>query len=286
MVHTTNGMESTSRMHNFLAQSYGLTPTTCFVCQEFLNGFWQQGFQCSNCSINVHELCRPQTSKTCFVTHRFKETSYISLPICAACGQPMLGLWNQGFQCEDCGLDVHAACRTQSSISTCKANAQANAQMEHKLERKASLQLKEDFAEKKQQFLSQQQGSSGHNLALAQANSDLPTDMEGVIKEMKRLHEEILSSIRALELDWENITKPGLKAQRAQLEQSSSMLKQRLKDKQKKSSNSVWPGTSCSAPSSSNSIPNTNASKLKTMSSLCKCTVMGRSAKASCWLIY
>jgi hypothetical protein len=187
--------------HNFLSQSYGFTPTQCFVCSEFLNGFWQDCYQCTNCAINVHEACKPPQTQTCFVTHRFIATSFANLSLCAACGEPMIGLFNQGFQCEDCLLNVHSTCRTQSSISQCKKalnrkSTVAPPRMTQHLTTLHSLYSQDEpRGQMSTRTVSSRSGglprlmthtqSNMYEVAQAQAAKDLPLEFERIANEMK-----------------------------------------------------------------------------------------------------
>ncbi|GBG34181.1 Protein kinase C [Hondaea fermentalgiana] len=134
--------------HDFEKQRFS-TMTRCFVCDEMiehdvLRGIMDyttsiryvlgassladyvpkgDGCTCRVCGVNVHESCASQIQSSCVrVTHNFELRSWPPLTKhCYACGLSLQGLFNQGYQCTECGVICHALCRTNVNIRYCEA---------------------------------------------------------------------------------------------------------------------------------------------------------------------
>eukprot|EP00094_Tigriopus_californicus_P006651 TCALIF_06403-PC protein Name:"Similar to tpa-1 Protein kinase C-like 1 (Caenorhabditis elegans)" AED:0.17 eAED:0.17 QI:368/0.75/0.55/1/0.5/0.44/9/0/1559 len=111
--------------HKFVAKFFR-NPSFCSFCQGFLWGFGKQSFQCTNCSVAVHQRCYKkllckcegnveQTESTILmrerfklnVPHRFRLASFSSPTFCDHCGSMIYGLFKQGLQCEVKNLAIY-----------------------------------------------------------------------------------------------------------------------------------------------------------------------------------
>jgi hypothetical protein len=249
----------TRSAHDFQSFSYGLIPTQCFVCQEFLNGPWNDPYQCQKCAINVHDHCRLQCSNQCSITHQFKPQSYLGVTTCAACGQPLWGFLNQGFKCEDCGIDVHPACRTQSSVSTCKGSLPLNnhsptistttssnnnnsssllPDRKDSFPRRLSIKLNEAISGNNTTTNNPMSSNSimSPHTQTAISSYKFPSydgDLDRIRHEIQSCHEALLEIERIENDNFEKITKPSLKSQRTQLGNLRDAVKTKLRAKNK-----------------------------------------------------
>lgn len=135
--------------HHFIPQRFS-TLTKCFVCDEMIendvitsvldytpssikSAIGRQviesfvpkgtGCTCRICGVNVHDTCVDKIQSSCArVTHKFELRSYPPLTKhCYACGTTLQGLFNQGYQCNECGIICHPGCRTNINIKYCEA---------------------------------------------------------------------------------------------------------------------------------------------------------------------
>ena len=123
--------------------------TKCFVCDEFIKNVLLTGVldhtpefikkrlpdavednlvpkgsgcTCKTCGVNVHDSCRDKVRAQCTrVSHKFELRSFPPFSkMCGACGTTLYGLYNQGYRCTECGLDVHPGCRTNVTVKICE----------------------------------------------------------------------------------------------------------------------------------------------------------------------
>ncbi|PAA55138.1 hypothetical protein BOX15_Mlig029233g1, partial [Macrostomum lignano] len=120
-VHQVNG-------HKFMVTIFR-QPTFCSMCESFIWGLWNQGYQCQACTCVVHKRCHqnvvtavqaegeqqvtPLTGArfNINVPHKFEEHNYMRFTFCDHCGSLLYGLRKQGLQCSICKLNVHKRCQ-------------------------------------------------------------------------------------------------------------------------------------------------------------------------------
>eukprot|EP00095_Tigriopus_kingsejongensis_P005455 maker-scaffold224_size251237-snap-gene-1.54 protein:Tk05455 transcript:maker-scaffold224_size251237-snap-gene-1.54-mRNA-1 annotation:"hypothetical protein DAPPUDRAFT_309380" len=124
-----------------LVPKFFRNPSFCSFCQGFLWGFGKQSFQCTECSVAVHQRCYKKLLSKCEgnveqtestivsdftadwertflmrerfklnVPHRFRLASFSSPTFCDHCGSMIYGLFKQGLQCEACNVHCHKKC--------------------------------------------------------------------------------------------------------------------------------------------------------------------------------
>ncbi|PAA84343.1 hypothetical protein BOX15_Mlig017028g1, partial [Macrostomum lignano] len=121
-VHQVNG-------HKFMVTIFR-QPTFCSLCEGFIWGLWNQGYQCQACTCVVHKRCHQSVVTRCpkqkieqqvapitgarfniNVPHKFEEHNYMRFTFCDHCGSLLYGLLKQGLQCSICKLNVHKRCQ-------------------------------------------------------------------------------------------------------------------------------------------------------------------------------
>ncbi|PAA64810.1 hypothetical protein BOX15_Mlig016444g1, partial [Macrostomum lignano] len=121
-VHQVNG-------HKFMVTIFR-QPTFCSMCESFIWGLWNQGYQCQACTCVVHKRCHQNVVTRCpklkveqqvtpltgarfniNVPHKFEEHNYMRFTFCDHCGSLLYGLRKQGLQCSICKLNVHKRCQ-------------------------------------------------------------------------------------------------------------------------------------------------------------------------------
>ena len=119
-VHQVNG-------HKFMV-TFFRQPTFCSLCNDFIFGLWNQGYQCQACTCVVHKKCHQNVITRCpkmkvasmevtkgtrfniDVPHNFREHTYMRFTFCDHCGSLLYGLRKQGLQCRACRMNVHKRC--------------------------------------------------------------------------------------------------------------------------------------------------------------------------------
>ena len=119
-------------------------PRVCSFCDQFLWGVGNQGMRCILCSMVGHKSCVPHVLNTCRrvtesyntkpkvrlnlnVEHVFVQKTFYKPTFCSHCGELLVGLSRQGYQCRQCGDSVHQLC-----MAVTAKNCQA---LEHSLAR-------------------------------------------------------------------------------------------------------------------------------------------------------
>uniref|UniRef100_A0A1I8IUA2 protein kinase C n=1 Tax=Macrostomum lignano TaxID=282301 RepID=A0A1I8IUA2_9PLAT len=115
--------------HKFMVTIFR-QPTFCSMCESFIWGLWNQGYQCQACTCVVHKRCHQNVVTRCpklkveqqvtpltgarfniNVPHKFEEHNYMRFTFCDHCGSLLYGLRKQGLQCSICKLNVHKRCQ-------------------------------------------------------------------------------------------------------------------------------------------------------------------------------
>eukprot|EP00092_Neocalanus_flemingeri_P007691 GFUD01008305.1.p1 GENE.GFUD01008305.1~~GFUD01008305.1.p1 ORF type:complete len:665 (-),score=170.01 GFUD01008305.1:136-2130(-) len=130
--------------HNF-KKVYFPTPTFCSECTDFIWGVGKQGMKCSGCSMAVHKRCHKLVLAQCRAAtqlelgegemsgrfgldrkHDFVETTYFIPTFCDHDGTLLSGMFNKGYKCKSCKLNVHKECR-ELVPTTCGVDKLAHA---------------------------------------------------------------------------------------------------------------------------------------------------------------
>ena len=131
--------------HNF-KKTFFPAPTFCAQCSEFIWGIGKQGMKCSGCDMVVHKRCHKLVLAQCCVVasqlepeggdteirfrleskHDFVKNTYFTPTYCDHDGTMLVGLYNQGYQCKSCDLNVHKECR-EKVPATCGVDKLAHA---------------------------------------------------------------------------------------------------------------------------------------------------------------
>ncbi|XP_062382275.1 calcium-independent protein kinase C-like [Sardina pilchardus] len=109
--------------HRFILSTFG-GPTFCSVCREYIWGLTKQGYKCTKCNAAFHKKCIVKIKGRCTVDnsgdtnktdrpHSFKIHNYKIPTFCAHCGSLLVGLYQQGYRCDHCTMDVHDVCQTK-----------------------------------------------------------------------------------------------------------------------------------------------------------------------------
>ncbi|KAL3318594.1 hypothetical protein Ciccas_002740 [Cichlidogyrus casuarinus] len=104
--------------------------TFCSLCNAFIWGLWNQGYQCQVCTCVVHKRCFHDVITQCpgvkssipapeaalqnrfniNVPHKFRVHTFVRPAFCDHCGSLLFGLMRQGLQCDSCKLNIHKRC--------------------------------------------------------------------------------------------------------------------------------------------------------------------------------
>ncbi|KAF6778460.1 hypothetical protein AHF37_02278 [Paragonimus kellicotti] len=133
------------RIHQAKGHKFQVTSlrqfTFCSLCNSFIWGLWNQGYQCQVCTCVVHKRCyvnvitqcpgvkSPPTGPTAVlqnrfninVPHKFRIHTFMLPAFCDHCGSLLFGLMRQGLQCEVCRLSIHKRCE-KNVASHCGVN--------------------------------------------------------------------------------------------------------------------------------------------------------------------
>ncbi|KAG5448812.1 Calcium-independent protein kinase C [Clonorchis sinensis] len=133
------------RIHQAKGHKFQVTSlkqfTFCSLCNSFIWGLWNQGYQCQVCTCVVHKRCylnvitqcpgvkSPPTGPTALlqnrfninVPHKFRIHTFMLPAFCDHCGSLLFGLMRQGLQCEVCRLSIHKRCE-RNVASHCGVN--------------------------------------------------------------------------------------------------------------------------------------------------------------------
>lgn len=132
------------RIHQAKGHKFQVTSlrqfTFCSLCNSFIWGLWNQGYQCQVCTCVVHKRCylnvitqcpgvkSPPSGPTVFqnrfninVPHKFRIHTFMLPAFCDHCGSLLFGLMRQGLQCEVCRLNIHKRCE-RNVASHCGVN--------------------------------------------------------------------------------------------------------------------------------------------------------------------
>ncbi|CAH8494805.1 unnamed protein product [Dicrocoelium dendriticum] len=133
------------RIHQAKGHKFQVTSlrqfTFCSLCNSFIWGLWNQGYQCQVCTCVVHKRCyvnvitqcpgvkSPPTGPTAVlqnrfninVPHKFRIHTFMLPAFCDHCGSFLFGIMRQGLQCEVCRLNIHKRCE-KNVASHCGVN--------------------------------------------------------------------------------------------------------------------------------------------------------------------
>lgn len=147
-------VESNICAHILQVQSYK-GPTFCDYCGKIMIGLVKQGLKCEGCGLNCHKGCAIRIPNNCSrsktssettgvgtfsrkskkemwsgrplwvdramrdkpqLPHTFAVKTYTTLTVCHHCKKLLKGLFRQGVQCKDCGINCHRKCAKESVI--------------------------------------------------------------------------------------------------------------------------------------------------------------------------
>ncbi|THD29124.1 Protein kinase C [Fasciola hepatica] len=130
------------RIHQAKGHKFQVTSlrqfTFCSLCNSFIWGLWNQGYQCQVCTCVVHKRCYLNVITQCpgvkspptavlqnrfniNVPHKFRIHTFMRPAFCDHCGSLLFGLMRQGLQCEVCRLSIHKRCE-RNVASHCGVN--------------------------------------------------------------------------------------------------------------------------------------------------------------------
>ncbi|CAH8500198.1 unnamed protein product [Schistosoma margrebowiei] len=133
------------RIHQAKGHKFQVTSlrqfTFCSLCNGFIWGLWNQGYQCQVCTCVVHKRCYLNVITQCpgvksppscptaalqsrfniNVPHKFRIHTFMRPAFCDHCGSLLFGLMRQGLQCEVCRLNIHKRCE-KNVASHCGVN--------------------------------------------------------------------------------------------------------------------------------------------------------------------
>nr|CAH8838031.1 unnamed protein product [Trichobilharzia regenti] len=133
------------RIHQAKGHKFQVTSlrqfTFCSLCNGFIWGLWNQGYQCQVCTCVVHKRCYLNVITQCpgvksppscptaalqsrfniNVPHKFRIHTFMLPAFCDHCGSLLFGLMRQGLQCEVCRLNIHKRCE-KNVASHCGVN--------------------------------------------------------------------------------------------------------------------------------------------------------------------
>ena len=112
-------------------------PRVCSFCDNFLWGVSGQGMRCILCSMVVHKTCvncvlntcrrvtenyntKPKVRLNLNVEHVFAQKTFLKPTFCSHCGELLVGLVRQGYQCSQCGDAAHQLC-TALAAKNCQS---------------------------------------------------------------------------------------------------------------------------------------------------------------------
>ena len=155
-----------TRGHYFIKVFFS-QPTFCAQDSDFIWGVGKQGMRCICCNMAVHERCHKLILTACPANiggddtagaiiardHDFERRTYLKPTVCDQCGTMLLGVVNQGYECNSCSLDAHKECRDLLP-ATCGVDKLAHAILtSHLGENTKSWNTEEEKAQRKQSLV-------------------------------------------------------------------------------------------------------------------------------------